>query len=81
MAIELTPSGPGVLTEKQNKDLEMLTHKNYSVLISRAYDIIIIQLIKYFEDRPGKKTVYFDESILKVLSFLMGTVKLEKSVI
>ena len=51
MAIELkSPSGLGVLTEKQNKYLETLKHQNYNVLISSDYDIIIIQLIKYFED-------------------------------
>ena len=51
MAIELkSPSGLGVSTEKQNKYLDTLKHQNYNVLISSDYDIIIIQLIKYFED-------------------------------
>lgn len=30
------------------------------------------QFIKYFEERPGNKTLYMDESILKVLSFVIG---------
>jgi hypothetical protein len=31
------------------------------------------QLYKYFEERPGPKTLYIDPSIIKVLSFVMGS--------
>lgn len=30
------------------------------------------QFVKFFDERPGFKTVYFDESLLKVLSFVIG---------
>jgi hypothetical protein len=31
------------------------------------------QLFKFFEDRLGTKTLYIDKSLIKVLSFVMGT--------
>jgi hypothetical protein len=30
------------------------------------------QFIKYFDEKPGSKSLYMDESIIKVLSFVIG---------
>ena len=30
------------------------------------------QFIKYFNEKPNAKSLYFDESLIKVLSFVIG---------
>ena len=31
------------------------------------------QFVKYFDERPGNKSLFMDESILKVLSYVIGS--------
>ncbi len=48
-AIELkTPKGDGVLSTNQSKYLENLTDLKYKTLVSNNYDVIVIELTKYY---------------------------------
>jgi hypothetical protein len=42
-----SPSGKGVVSEKQNNYLNALENNNYKTLISNDYDEIIVQIMKY----------------------------------
>ena len=50
-AIELkTPKGDGQLSKKQTDYLEQLENLRYKTLVSNNYDVIVIELTKYYCD-------------------------------
>ena len=50
-AIELkTPKGDGAMSNKQTDYLEQLENLKYKTLVSNNYDVIVIELTKYYSD-------------------------------
>ena len=50
-AIELkSPTGNGVVSQKQSDCLERYNMANFKTLVSGEYDLILIELVKYFEN-------------------------------
>ena len=48
MAIELkTPSGQGILTQKQASYFDVLKNNNFLTIVSNGYDEIILEITKY----------------------------------
>jgi len=51
LCLELkTPTGKGVVSNKQKEYLDKLDQMNYKVVISNDYDFIVVQLLEYFND-------------------------------
>ena len=51
LAIEFkTPTGKGILSTKQVSFLEKLEQAGFKCIVSNDYDLIVVELMKYFDD-------------------------------
>ena len=61
--ISSSSSAPGASKPPGSQD-----QINFTLLRQHYYK----QFVKFFEEKPGFKSVYIEESLLKVLSFVIG---------